>query len=162
MDKQFSLVLEKVIEYEQKEFGVIIAIVSVLVAILLAVAISRYRSFNFPNKVIVTLIICALCIVMLGYIVNYISYQHKLDMDISNEQYISYTGEFTHDDYQKDSFYHNVYLVDNYGNKLLVRYPDYGNRYDTYSGNEQLPIGTFAGTIIYSKDSKIVVSWNVD
>jgi hypothetical protein len=82
-------------------------------------------------------------------------------MDIRNQQYLVYEGEFTHDDFQKDSFYHNIHILDDCKNKVLLRYPNYGNNYDSYSNSSQLPIGVFVGTIVYGENSKIVVSWSI-
>ncbi len=161
MDKSFSSILEDVIKYEKKELMLITISVSVLLLILFAIAIIKYKSFTFPNKVIFTLIICIFCVAILLYVINWNVFQNKLNVDIANQQYISYIGEFTHDNYQKDSYYHNVYLIVADGRKLLVRYPDYGNHYNLYSDNKQLPVGTFNGKIIYSQNSKIIVSFDI-
>lgn len=75
---------------------------------------------------------------------------------------VTYHGEFTHDNYQKDSFYHNVYIIDSTGEDLLLRYPDYANTHSTYSDFCEMPLGSFTGTIVYGKNSKIVLKWVMD
>lgn len=52
--------------------------------------------------------------------------------------------------------------MDDGGNEILLRYPDYANMHDTYKDFTELPVGSFAGTVIYSKNSKIVVGWYIE
>jgi hypothetical protein len=55
-----------------------------------------------------------------------------------------------------------VYIIDSTGEDLLLRYPDYANMHSTYSDFHEMPAGSFAGTVIYSENSRIVLYWSMD
>lgn len=162
MKKNFRVILEKVLEYEQRQCVIVIIL---LVAALLTIgvfAIKRSKSAKLVDKIIIGTILLGLVATAAAYFIHYSNYRQKIMTDINKEEFIEFHGEFTHDDYQKDSFYHNVYLMDDGGNEILLRYPDYANMHDTYKDFTELPVGSFAGTVIYSKNSKIVVGWYIE
>lgn len=162
MENHYCSILEKVLEYEQRQCVIVIIL---LVAALLTIgvfAIKRSKSAKKADKIIFCTIFVALMVAAAAYFIHYSNYRQKIMTDINKEEFVEFHGEFTHDDYQKDSFYHNVYLMDDGGNEILLRYPDYANMHDTYKDFAELLVGSFAGTVIYSKNSKIVVGWYIE
>ena len=159
MENHYCSILEKVLEYEQRQCVIVIIL---LVAALLTIgvfAIKRSKSAKLVDKIIIGTILLGLVATAAAYLIHYGNYRQKIIADITQEEFVEFRGEFTHDDYQKDSFYHNIHLIDGNGEKILLRYPDYANMHDTYEDFAELPVGSFVGTLIYSKNSKIVVGW---
>lgn len=162
MSEQYFAILEGVLQYEQKQQSVIIVCFIVLLLVIGVLAIARFKKTSFSNKIVICLIAITLCVVFILYIVNSNRFVEKLKYDIANAEFVTYNGEYTHDDYQKDSFYHNVYISENSVNNTVLRFPDYGNMHHLYESVPEFPIGTFKGTIVYSAKSKIVVDWHID
>ena len=82
------------------------------------------------------------CIVFAVYIVGTISIHY---MDIKNEDYMIYTGEF-----EKDHTRDFVFLNDDKSTRLK-------NRNETF-----LETGLYSGTIVYSKRSKYVLNYSLN
>lgn len=161
MEDSYRLVLEKVLEYEQRQQRIICAFLVIAIIIVALVAAKQFRKTNYSNKVVVCAILIVLCAALPLYVLTCNTYQKAIMEDIANCTYVTYCGEYFHDNYQKDSFYHDVNCMVNDENSITLRYPDYGNHYSLFPDSASMPVGTSYGTIIYSKNSKIIVSWGV-
>lgn len=161
MGNQHIAILEAVVKYEKSQQGIIIAVFIAALAAVICLAMKQYKQASRSNKIVIWSIIVALCIAFIGYVIYSNSYISKLYSDMENNETITYFGEYTHDDYQKDSFYHNV-QIEEMGKTAILRYPDYGNHYDVHADSKLLPSGTHRGRIEYGKNSKIILSWSVD
>lgn len=162
MEKEFSSVLEGVLRYENKEHIIVSCLFIICLVMVAFWGIKRYRLISLFEKIVILLIILILIIVFLSYIIFGQIYKNSITSDIFNEDFVIYNGRYIHDDYQKDSFYHNLYIIEKIGEKTLLRYPDYSNQYNIYRDFRELPTGSFTGTIVYGKKSKIVVYWTIE
>lgn len=152
-------ILNGVLQYERAQVGIVSVLFALLMVILGIVLWKTYRKLSRSNKWIALVIVLVLCGVFTAYQITAKQYQNAILQDIAEQDTVSYTGEYVHDDYQKDSFYHNVYIVDDNGERVRLRYPDYHNDHQLYADFQPLPSGESLGTIVYSKRSKIVVGW---
>lgn len=159
MEKQFVDLLEKVLEYEEKQLGVICAL---FVFLLIGIGIPfvvNYKKISTSDKIVVYIVVFVIICVFVAFLINAVVYKNNIYSDIFENRYVVYQGEIYHDNYQKDSFYHNVYIFVDSEDRILLRYPDYGNHYDSYTDYTSMPEGVFTGTITYSEKSKIVLNW---
>lgn len=161
MQNEFCSILKSVLNYEQGQRTIVIVLVVMALIVIGVIAIKNFEKAKVSDKITICIIVVNLVVICTMYFLNHDHYQQCIINDMSTGEFVEFYGEFTHDDYQKDSFYHNVCIVDASGNKLILRYPDYSNMYKTYTDFSALPIGKFMGTIIYSKSSKIVVYWSI-
>ena len=162
MENEYVRTLNSVLQYEKSQFIIVSIGLIALLAILTFVAVKQFKKKTVFDKIIILAIAATLCAAFAGYLIQYNTYRTNIHRDIACDATVTYHGEFTHDDYQKDSFYHNVYIIDSTGEDLLLRYPDYANMHSTYSDFCEMPLGTFTGTIVYGKNSRIVLKWTVD
>jgi hypothetical protein len=162
MENEYMRILNSVLQYEKSQFIIVSTGLMAVLAILMFVAVKQFKKKTVFNKIIILAIAVTLCAAFAGYLIQYNTYRTNIHRDIACNATVTYHGEFTHDDYQKDSFYHNVYIIDSTGEDLLLRYPDYANIHSTYSDFCEMPLGTFSGTIVYGKNSRIVLKWTVD
>ncbi len=162
MENKYVHIMNSVLQYEKSQFIIVSVGLIIVLAILTLLAIKLYKKNSIINKIIILAIAVTLCAAFAGYLIQYNTYRTNIHRDIACDATVSYHGEFTHDDYQKDSFYHNVYIIDSTGEDLLLRYPDYANTHSTYSDFHEMPLGSFTGTIVYGKNSKIVLKWVMD
>ena len=159
MEQPYMTVLQGVLEYEQKSLllmGVIFAIA--LVTILLFVVI-QFRKETVTNRIIMCSIVIVMFVVFGFSLISGYRDQAALRSDMEQDAFVTYTGTFIHDNYQKDSFYHNVTVVLEDGSKMILHYPDYGNRYHLNSHAETIPAGTGVGTIVDTKKSLVIVDY---
>lgn len=159
MDNQYCAILSGALDYEQTTQKFICVSLIVLIVIILVLGISQFRKATLSNKIVIILIVLVLCAVFGGYIYFSNKNQEAIKSDILNGDFVEYNGEYTHDNYQKDSFYHNVYIREG-EEKVILRYPDYGNHYQLHSVSMLMPTGTFKGSIVYARSSRIVVAWS--
>lgn len=153
-------VLQSVIRYEiQSCIICCVLLVLGVIGILWAVWIRKGKKTPVISKVIACAVILIFMVVGVAYIAQVKTQNGKIQNDISNAQYVTYEGTFVHDDYQKDSFYHNVYIVNKLGETVLLRLPDYANMYGTHTDYQELPVGEGIGKLIYSKESKLILRW---
>lgn len=162
MENEYMRILNSVLQYEKSQFIIVSVGLIIVLAVLTLLAIKLFKKNSIINKIIILAIAVTLCAAFAGYLIQYNTYRTNIHRDIACDATVTYHGEFTHDDYQKDSFYHNVYIIDSTGGDLLLRYPDYANMHSTYYNFSEMPVGSFTGTIIYSKNSKIVLKWAMD
>ena len=162
MSSQFCRILQSSLRYEQSQRTVILLLLFATLVVLGLISLKVWKKASKSNRVCLCLIALAFFVAGCAFLIHDCGYQKAISADIRQECFVTYHGEFTHDDYQKDSFYHNIYLTGNNGKKILLRLPDYANTYGTYDRYQELPIGSFTGTIIYSAQSKLVVSWRID
>lgn len=162
MENEYVRTLNSVLQYEKSQFIIVSLGLITVLAILTFVAVKQSKKKTVFDKIIILAIAVTLCAAFAGYRIQYNTYRTNIHRDIAGNATVTYHGEFTHDDYQKDSFYHNVYIIDSTGEDLLLRYPDYANMHSTYSDFHEMPAGSFAGTVIYSENSRIVLKWTVD
>lgn len=162
MNDAFSTVLKSALQYQQKQ--VVITSIGIIICLIIITCfgIAQYKKASATNKILIISIISLFSILFVVNIVHGKLYNNKILSDISDEGYIYYSGEYIHDDYQKDSFWHNLYILDDSDKKLILRFPDYANQYQTHNRFDIMPTGTYEGTIVYSKRSKIVVSWSIE
>lgn len=159
--EQFNLILESALQYEQKQCAIVSVMLIILIAILSFVVVKKRKTLSVSNKVTITLIIVALCVVYIGYLVFTTNYQKAITRDMSQGAFETYIGDYTHDDYQKDSFWHNVYITDGSEEKIVLRYPYYGNHYHIRNNYIEFPVGTYNGELVYGKHSKILLDWDM-
>jgi hypothetical protein len=162
MNGQFCEIIQSALRYEQGQRAIIIVMLITTLVVLGLISIKEWKKASKSSRVCICLIALVFFAVGCVFPIHNNRYQEAIMADVHQESFITYHGEFIHDDYQKDSFYHNVTLVDNDGEKILLRLPDYANMYDTYVHYTELPIGSFTGTVIYSEYSKLVVFWEID
>lgn len=159
MGKEMVSVLENVLHYEKR--GCVIGCILLMIcltAIIIATLIHARK--KIVEKIIIGAIVFSLVIVFTAYIIQVNRNCDRILEDISKTEFITYEGKFIHDDYQKDSYYHNVYIIDPSGSQLKLQLPDFGNMYNTHDNYQEIPIGLCTGTIVYSKNSKIIAKWN--
>ena len=158
MEEQFADLLEKVIEYEEKQQGIIgILFVCFLIGIGIPFVV-KFKKTSLSDKVVFCGIALLVIGVFIAFQINSARYINNIRSDILEGGYVIYQGEIVHDNYQKDSFYHNVYIDDG-SEKILLKYADYANHYGSYTNYVQMPDGIFNGIITYSAKSKIVLEW---
>ena len=109
----------------------------------------------------VSIIEVVLIVILIFHVFYSIKHYNDITSDMIRNDYVVYQGEIFHDNYQKDSFYHNVYIRSESSNKkILLRFPDYANHHNSYLDFSPMPDGKFSGTVTYSAKSKIIVAWN--
>ena len=162
MSSQFCKILQSALRYEQSQRTIILLLLFATLVVLGLISLKVWKKASKSNRVCICLIVLAFLVTSCAFLIQDCSYQKAISADIHQECFITYHGEFTHDDYQKDSFYHNISITDEDGEQLLLHLPDYANTYGTYEHYKELPIGSFTGTVIYSVQSKLVVSWSID
>ena len=162
MEHEYMRILNSVLQYEKSQFIIVSTGLMAVLAILMFVAVKQFKKKTVFDKIIILAIAATLCTAFAGYLIQYNTCRDNIRLDMDDNATVTYHGEFTHDNYQKDSFYHNVYIIDSTGEDLLLRYPDYANMHSTYSDFHEMPVGSFAGTVIYSENSRIVLKWTVD
>ena len=162
MENKYVHIMNSALQYEKSQFIILSVGLIIVLAVLTLHAIKQFKKNSIINKIIILAIAVTLCAAFAGYLIQYNTYRTNIHRDIACDATVTYHGEFTHDDYQKDSFYHNVYIIDSTGEDFLLRYPDYANMHSTYSDFHEMPLGSFTGTIVYGKNSKIVLKWAMD
>lgn len=162
MGNKYVHIMNSVLQYEKSQFIIVSVALIIVLAVLTLLAIKLFKKNSIINKIIILAIAVTLCAAFAGYLIQYNTYRTNIHRDIACNATVTYHGEFTHDDYQKDSFYHNVYIIDSTGEDLLLRYPNYANMHSTYYNFSEMPVGSFTGTIIYSENSKIILEWTID
>ena len=162
MGNKYVHIMNSVLQYEKSQFIIVSVALIIVLAVLTLLAIKLFKKNSIINKIIILAIAVTLCAAFAGYLIQYNTYRTNIHRDIACNATVTYHGQFTHDDYQKDSFYHNVYIIDSTGEDLLLRYPNYANMHSTYYNFSEMPVGSFTGTIIYSENSKIILEWTID
>ena len=162
MENKYVHIMNSVLQYEKSQFIIVSIGLIALLATLTFVTVKQFKKKTVFDKIIILAIAAALCAAFAGYLIHYNTCRDNIRLDMGDNATVTYHGEFTHDNYQKDSFYHNVYIIDSTGEDLLLRYPDYANMHSTYSDFHEMPLGSFTGTIVYGKNSKIVLKWAMD
>lgn len=161
MEKEMASVLEGALHYEMR--GCIIGCVLLMICLAVIICAALIHRRKKPAEIIVIgVIIFVFVVVFAVYIIQANRHCDMIRKDIANAGYVTYVGEFLHDDYQKDSYYHNVYITDHSGNQVKLQLPDYGNMYDTHENYKEIPVGLCTGTIVYSVNSKIIIKWSAE
>lgn len=155
---EYAKILNGVKAYENGELQIVSGMVIAFFIILGIVAFRNHGRQFKEHKTIITIIFAVFLVCYLGCLINYLVSIRRINSDISEEKYIRYEGSFSHDNYQKDSFYHNLYIYDG-DERILLKFSDYSNHSGIYS--EILPVGDFYGSIVYSEQSRIVVDWEI-
>lgn len=162
MNQQCISVLQGVLRYEQNSFGVVSAIFAVAMIASLLVILVRLRREKVLNRIIMVSFVGVLCVVFGLYSFFHYQYKQTIDKDIEQCSFVTYSGDFVHDDYQRNSFYHNLIIAPEKDSARTLRYPDYGNQYRLHQDDNIIPVGTWTGSIIYAEHSKIVVSCSLE
>lgn len=162
MGNKYVHIMNSVLQYEKSQFIIVSVGLIAVLAILTFAAVKQFKKKTVFDKIIILAIAATLCTAFAGYLIQYNTCRDNIRLDMDDNATVTYHGEFTHDNYQKDSFYHNVYIIDSTGEDLLLRYPDYANMHSTYYNFSEMPVGSFAGTVIYSENSRIVLYWSMD
>ena len=132
----------------------------VVAVIVLTIIISKqFKKAKRFDKVAMCSVAFLFVVILCMYLSFYYSFTNKLTSDISNNEFVTYTGKFTHDNYQSDSFAHYIYINQDIRDNDTLIYPDYGNMYKLRSNDRRLPLGDSEGTLIYGKSSRVVVDW---
>jgi hypothetical protein len=161
MEHQYLSLLQGVLQYEKKSLRSMCVIFSVAMVIIITFMALRFKKEVLLNRIIICSIVVVLCSIFGVYLVTNYRYQLALQSDINNGSFIEYTGEVLHDNYQRDSFYHNITIYPKKDCPKKLRYPDYGNQYQLHNDSQIMPVGAWTGTIVYASNSNIVVYWNV-
>ena len=162
MNQQCISVLQGVLRYEQNSFGVVSAIFAVAMIASLLVILVRLLREKVLNRIIMVSFVGVLCVVFGLYCFFHYQYKQTIEKDIEQCSFVAYSGDFVHDDYQRNSFYHNLIIAPETDSARTLRYPDYGNQYRLHQDDNIIPVGTWTGSIIYAEHSKIVVSCSLE
>ena len=161
MEQQYLTLLQGVWEYEQKSLYFACFLLGVALVLLFLVIAIRFKKETKPNRVMMCSIAVLLC-TGFGLMLFFGSRNHTmLQADLEQKAFVTYDGTFTHDEYQRDSFYRRVTIVLDDGTEETLYYPDYGNQYQLHDQSEMIPAGQFTGTLVYTKNSRIIVDWNI-
>ena len=160
MEKEMSAVLESVLRYERREYYICCVLLGIAVVAVLCAALFTKRK-KLVHKLIIGGVLLVLTGAFAAYTVQVNADSRRIQNDMEQAVFVTYQGEFTHDDYQKDSYYHYISITDPSGGQLRLRLPDYGNMHRTYADYRALPTGTCTGMLVYSKSSKIIIKWEV-
>lgn len=159
MEQQFCRILQGVIEYEKKSLGIVCVLFFIaLIVIIVAVAMS-FKKAKQIDRIIICCILFVFCGAFIGTLITNHHYRAALQADMDTCAFITYSGQMVHDDYQKDSFYHRVTIYPDGTSSIRLDYPDYGNQYHLYDDSERIPVGAVSGTVVYAKNSKVIVYW---
>lgn len=162
MEQQYLSLLQGVLEYEKKNVGSMCVIFSVAMVVIITVMALRFKKEGRMDKIIIC---CTAFILFVSFGIALFAtskYRKALQSDMDDASFVTYTGEFFHDNYQRDSFYHTVTIHPKDHFETSLRYPDYGNQYHLHEGAELMPEGTLYGTVVYAKSSHVIVYWEVD
>jgi heme/copper-type cytochrome/quinol oxidase subunit 4 len=162
MNQQYISVLEGVLRYERNSFVVVSVIFAVSTIIALLVILVRFRKEKVLNRIIMASFVGVICVAFGLYCFIHYQYKQAIENDIEQCSFVTYSGDFVHDDYQRDSFYHNLMIAPQMDTAQALRYPDYGNQYRLHQDDNIIPVGAWTGTIIYAEHSKIVVSCSLE
>ena len=160
MEQQYISLLQGVLEYEKKSLQFMCILFSVAMVIILTFAVLRFKKEALLNRIIMCSVVLVLFVVFGVYLITNYRYQVALQSDLDHGSFVTYTGSFVHDDHQRDSFYHNITIYPEGSSEKNLRYPDYGNQYQLHDDTDIMPVGTWTGTVIYAKNSSIVVCWD--
>lgn len=159
INEEYLNIMTQTLEFEKSEYQLIVFGFILAVTVLSVKIIKEFKKAKRFDKIIMVCVIIAFCVVFCVYTFFYNTFKQNVTKDISTNEFVSYTGEFTHDDYQKDSFFHDVFINEGSKNKSSLVYPDYGNMYKIRSTDKKLPLGRSKGTLVYGKNSLIIVDW---
>lgn len=157
MNQEYVSVLEEVLRYEQNSLSVVSVMFSVGMIILLSVILFRFRKEKPLNRIIMLSVGVLLCVAFCLYFFFNQQYRLAIKEDIERCSFVTYSGSFVHDEYQRDSFYHNLVISREGEASQTLRYPDYGNQYQLHQSDRIIPAGTGIGTLVYGENSKVVV-----
>lgn len=160
MEQQFIPLLQGVLEYEKKSLQFMCILFSVAMVIILTFAALRFKKEALLNRIIMCNVVFVVFVAFGVYLITNYRYHQALQLDIYQGSLVTYTGNFVHGDYQRDSFYHNVTIYPEGSSEKNLRYPDYGNQYQLHDDTDIMPVGTWMGTVIYAKNSSVVVYWD--
>lgn len=161
MEKEMTAVLESVLRYARREYYICCVLLGIGIVAVLCVALFTKRK-KLAHKLILGGVLLVLTGAFAAYTVQVNADSQRIRNDMEQTAFVTYQGEFHHDDYQKDSFYHYIYITDPSGAQLRLRLPDYGNMHRTYADYRALPTGTCTGTLVYSQSSKIIIKWDLE
>lgn len=157
MEQQYLSVLEQVLRYERNSQRVVIVLFSVAMMVVAAAVVRCFRKEKISTRVLILGIAISLCAAFGVYCFVHHQYIQSIKADFEEHSFVTYSGSFLHDDYQRDSFYHNLVIAPDSEVSQTLRYPDYGNQYQLHSAEQVIPFGTGSGTVVYGKYSKIVL-----
>lgn len=158
--EQYRALLEGVLQYERRSFLSVCVIFALALVVLGGIMIFRFRTEPPRNKFLICSFLVVLTVIFAAYSIKHYHYCQDIRHDLEQESFLAYTGEFVHEDYQKDSFYHTVTIYPDFTRSEALRYPDYGNQYSLHSADSLLATGTYYGTVLYGQNSRIVIAWN--
>ncbi len=161
MNENYSTIFRSVLLYERGQKYTVVILLAVVLFVLGFIFLRHRKVLKKSDKICALAVLLVFSAAICVYWIHVTKFEKAIVTDIKQEGFVTYRGEFFHDDYQRDSFYHNVYITDSNGSKIQLRLPDYANMHNTYDKFEELPSGTFYGTIIYSENSKLVLSWSI-
>lgn len=159
MEQQFCKILQSVIEYEKKSLGIVCVLFFIALMVMIVAGAMRFKKAKRIDRIIICCIIFVFCGAFVGMLIANSQFRAALQTDIDTCAFITYRGQLVHCDYQKDSFYHSVTIYPDGTSSLRLDYPDYGNQYHLHDDSGLMPVGTFSGTIVYAKNSKVIVYW---
>ena len=123
----------------------VFVIILILVFTIILFILNKKRAFDDFGKIektIVSIFIVAIILFASIYFSVRIFHLYK---DIHEQSYITYQGDFEVSSFKES----DVTLNDKSGDLKL-------------NGKVELPGGNYSGTIVYAKNSKYVLDWNVD
>ena len=131
-------------------FDLILAILFTIVLILMIII--YFKKIKDKRYVIAFIIITIVLPVAYRYNLN------NIDYDIENETFDSYVGEIKID-FLRLAYGHSEDTGKIRGTDLTI--VDLNNKYETYPDYTPITSGKYRGTIIYGRNSKRVVYWDV-
>ena len=135
-------------------FDLILAILFTIVLILMIII---YFKKIKDKRYVIAFIIITIVLPVIGF-VAYRYNLNNIDYDIENETFDSYVGEIKID-FLRLAYGHSEDTGKIRGTDLTI--VDLNNKYETYPDYTPITSGKSRGTIIYGRNSKRVVYWDV-
>ena len=132
-------------------------ILAILFAVVLILMIIIYFKKIKDKRYVIAFIIITIVLPVIGF-VAYRYNLNNIDYDIENEAFDSFNGEIFIS-FGKLAYGHDDNTGEILGTDLTI--VDLNNKYETYPDYTPITSGKYRGTIIYGRNSKRVVYWDV-
>ena len=166
MYQKYQSILEQIASDELKSTIIITAIISVMIIVMCLClclyffkckkkSIKKYNSPKYKKRrrqsIIAAVLLSVACILLSVFLISdYAQFKSDIDKDINQKEYITYTGEFFI--LKHNGIFNRWYSV-NLNDKFTSYY--ISDIYDYI--NTSFEIGEHNGTVVYAKNSGIVV-----
>ena len=160
MEEKYCSILNNALSYEKRMFSVICIFVVICVLLVTYTAFKNHSKIFNRNKVAILFIIASLLICFIGYAISWHIKCTSIMLDIEEQSFEQYEGEFNQNPTIQNTYYNNVHIKIKNKDKLLY-YPDPKNLYNTYDSFVEMPIGIYEGIVVFGHNSNIIVSYYI-